>query len=159
MAEWAHIENGEIQGQYDVLPQNWRNVSGLNLSSDNLPFLKSLGWYPVTKQSLDYDSSQYYISGYEYSIREDDVLETPQLTEQDPVDNEALHDTFLNQLRYQRNQKLKDSDWTQLPDVQNLMDEETKTKWLTYRQALRDITQTYSDVSNIDINTVVWPEV
>ena len=38
-------------------------------------------------------------------------------------------------VREQRNQKLKDSDWTQLADSTA-----DKTAWATYRQALRDIT-------------------
>ena len=38
-------------------------------------------------------------------------------------------------IREQRNQKLKDSDWTQLADSTA-----DKTAWATYRQALRDIT-------------------
>lgn len=40
-----------------------------------------------------------------------------------------------NQVRFQRNQLLKDSDWTQVADAPV-----DKTAWATYRQALRDIT-------------------
>ena len=38
-------------------------------------------------------------------------------------------------IRNKRNELLKESDWTQLPDV-NI----SKEEWATYRQALRDIT-------------------
>ncbi len=38
-------------------------------------------------------------------------------------------------IRNKRNELLKESDWTQLPDV-NI----SKEEWVTYRQALRDIT-------------------
>lgn len=51
-------------------------------------------------------------------------------------------------MRSKRDLLLKESDWTQLPDVPLA----TKEKWAVYRQALRDITQ-QSDPFNI-----VWPE-
>jgi len=34
---------------------------------------------------------------------------------------------------------LKNSDWTQLPDVQGLMDDDLKAEWAAYRQALREL--------------------
>ena len=54
----------------------------------------------------------------------------------------------LEQLRMQRNNKLRNSDWTQNRDVVLSNDSE----WATYRQALRDITNTYQNVDD-----VVWP--
>ena len=36
-----------------------------------------------------------------------------------------------------RNRKLKDSDWTQMPD--SSLSDLKKTEWATYRQQLRDI--------------------
>jgi len=162
MANWAHVENNSITGQYDLLPKNWRNVSGLDLSKDELPFLKSLGWYPVTKQDGSYDDANYYISGYDYEIRENDVLEKYVLSEkpvEEPLDATTLKPAFLDNLREVRNQKLSDSDWTQLVDVQNLFDEETKNKWMVYRQELRDITEIYLNNDIIDINQVNWPTI
>jgi hypothetical protein len=162
MANWVHVENNKITGQYDILPKNWRNVSGLDLSKDNVSFLKSLGWYPVTKQVDSYDDVNYYISGYDYEIRENDVLEKYVLSEKPenaPIDLVALKTEFLNNLREVRDQKLSDSDWTQLVDVQNLFDEETKNKWMIYRQELRDITEIYLNNDIIDINQVNWPTI
>ena len=50
-------------------------------------------------------------------------------------------------VREQRNQKLNESDWTQIADSTA-----DKTAWVTYRQALRNVpTQTGFP------NTVVWP--
>ena len=54
----------------------------------------------------------------------------------------------LDNLRRERNNLLKQTDWTQLPDIP----EATRTAWQPYRQALRDITNTYSS-----LNDVVWP--
>jgi hypothetical protein len=90
MANWVHIENNEITGQYDLLPNNWKNMSGLNLAADDLPFLKSVGWYPVTKQSETWNDLTHYVSGYDYEIREDDVLESIVLTERQPEPQEEF---------------------------------------------------------------------
>ena len=54
----------------------------------------------------------------------------------------------IEQLRMQRNKKLRKSDWTQNRDVVLSNDVE----WDTYRQALRDITNTYQSV-----DSVIWP--
>lgn len=56
----------------------------------------------------------------------------------------------LEQAYTERNKRLADSDWTQLPDVP--LTDEQKTAWQTYRQALRDITTTPGWPDNIE-----WP--
>ena len=59
-------------------------------------------------------------------------------------------DLDLNDVRSQRDSQLRDSDWTQLGDA--TLGDHTAEEWRTYRQALKDIPQTYSRVSE-----VVWP--
>jgi hypothetical protein len=160
MANWVHIENNEITGQYDLLPKNWKNISGLNLAADDLPFLKSVGWYPVTKQSETWNDLTHYVSGYDYEIRENDVLESIILSEKQPEPQEefsTLKYKFIEQLRSKRNELLANCDWTQLQDVQNFFDETTKNKWIVYRQALRDIVEEYSENEIVDITQVNWP--
>ena len=160
MANWAYVENNEVVGQYDLLPRSWKNTSGLNLAADDLPFLKSLGWYPVTKESESYNKSTHYVSGYNYEAREDDVLESIVLSERQPEPQEefsTLKYRFIEQLRSKRNELLANSDWTQLQDVQNSLDETTKNKWVVYRQALRDIIEEYSENEIVDIAQVNWP--
>jgi hypothetical protein len=48
-----------------------------------------------------------------------------------------------------RNNLLKESDWTAIPDANP---KPSKEAWLTYRQALRDLPQTFKDPSE-----VIWP--
>lgn len=49
---------------------------------------------------------------------------------------DAQRDTELAEMaREDRNRRLKQTDWTQAPDVP----EATRTAWLSYRQALRDV--------------------
>ena len=47
-----------------------------------------------------------------------------------------------------RDKKLAETDWSQVADVPDAL----KTKYREYRQALRDITKTYSSYED-----VVWP--
>ena len=56
----------------------------------------------------------------------------------------------LEELREERNKRISACDWTQLPNVP--LPGAKKYEWETYRQALRDITQTTEDPSN-----PVWP--
>ena len=56
----------------------------------------------------------------------------------------------LTALRVERDGKLTESDWTQLPDAQ--LSDSKKAEWVTYRQALRDLPATASDPSN-----PTWP--
>lgn len=57
-------------------------------------------------------------------------------------------------LRRKRDKLLSQSDWTQNDDVPN----ETKTKWQTYRQTLRDLpaNQTPSDMF---LSNIIWPTI
>jgi hypothetical protein len=160
MANWVYVENNEVAEQHDLLPQNWKNISGLNLAVNDLPFLKSVGWYSVTKQNETWNDLTHYVSGYNYEVREDDVLESIILTERQPQTVEefsTLKDRFIKELRSKRNQLLIESDWSQLQDVQNKFDQSTKNKWLVYRQNLRDIVQIYSENEITNIDQVNWP--
>mgnify|MGYP005739424581 FL=1 len=57
-------------------------------------------------------------------------------------------------LRRKRDKLLSQSDWTQNDDVPT----ETKTKWQTYRQTLRDLpaNQTPSDMF---LSNIIWPTI
>ena len=59
-------------------------------------------------------------------------------------------DLDMNRVRSQRDSQLRGSDWTQLGDA--ALGDHTAEEWATHRQALRDVPQTYSRVSE-----VVWP--
>ena len=64
-----------------------------------------------------------------------------------------LLQNFVQQLLKQkfsravRNAKLAETDWTQSRDVTLSND----SAWQTYRQALRDITDTYSDLDSVSM--------
>ena len=60
-------------------------------------------------------------------------------------------------LRKERNSLLDQTDWTQHDDVPS----ETKTKWQTYRQQLRDLpasaSPTLDSDYNLNFSSVTWP--
>jgi hypothetical protein len=53
---------------------------------------------------------------------------------------QSAKDSAMSQIRYTRNQLLKDCDWTQIADCTA-----DKTAWATYRQALRDLPATITE--------------
>ena len=59
---------------------------------------------------------------------------------------------ILERVRKKRDRLLAASDWTQMPDVS--LPTKTKEAWTSYRQELRDITETFKD----DLENIVWPE-
>ena len=63
---------------------------------------------------------------------------------------EIINAKPLKKLREERNKRISACDWTQLPNVP--LPGAKKYEWETYRQALRDITQTTEDPTN-----PVWP--
>ena len=69
-----------------------------------------------------------------------------------------VESSIWNVIRLERDQKLKDSDWTVM-DGSPLSDSK-KNEWKTYRQALRDMPQGTVPVIDIDQNIVsglTWP--
>ena len=71
---------------------------------------------------------------------------------------DEIMSTFpIGELRIVRNEKLAETDWSQSPDVPST----TKDKWLTYRQALRDLpasaNPTLDEDGYFDPSSITWP--
>jgi len=97
------------------------------------------GWIPFNATSHDiedYGRELYDLLSTKYAAQ---VVVCPQSA----YDAEAVDEALMR-----RAQELKESDWTQLPDVPQA----TKDLWTPYRQALRDITDQPGYPHNID-----WP--
>jgi hypothetical protein len=163
MANWALVENNKIVEAHDLLPKSWRNISGLRLSADNLEFLKTLGWYPVVKNHQEYDKTLYRENGVNRVFENDQVRESLILVEKEvelpapqPPFEQLKHD-FMVELRRERNVRLLESDWTQLYDVLSNMDNIEKSKWIIYRQQLRDLPANYAENEIVSLNDVEWP--
>ena len=71
---------------------------------------------------------------------------------------DEIMSTFpMSELRIERNKRLAETDWSQSPDVPST----TKDKWLTYRQALRDLPASANpkldDNGYLDDSSITWP--
>ena len=81
-----------------------------------------------------------------FYVWDNETKEAEGLTWVEPTPVEKTAEQQLDELRRERNYKLSETDWWALSDV-TMTDEQA-----SYRQALRDITETYSSLDN-----VVWP--
>ena len=82
-------------------------------------------------------------------IKHDDGVVRPLLEIIEMTQDEKIH----NWVRLPRNWMLDKTDWTVMPD--SPLSEEKKAQWSSYRQHLRDITNSYMNVQNpLDID---WP--
>lgn len=68
----------------------------------------------------------------------------------EPTRESISQEQALDLVRTRRNEMLVSSDWTQLPD--SPLSEEEREQWRVYRQALRDITESFQ------WNITKWPE-
>jgi hypothetical protein len=62
----------------------------------------------------------------------------------------APYERSIAEMKNIRNNLLKESDWTAIPDANP---KPSKEAWLIYRQALRDLPQNFEDPSE-----VIWPQ-
>ena len=76
-------------------------------------------------------------------------LEQEQLDLEQTIPQEVKDEISLRMLRSERDNRLKQTDWVSGEDVPQAL----KELWFPYRQALRDITDTYTKIED-----VVWPE-
>jgi hypothetical protein len=159
MANFVHVENGNITEYHDKIPKNWRNISGLDLMTPEERL--GLGWYWVENISDAHDPDTQYIAGYTYDILADKVIQTPQIvsyTEEELAQRvQEQVENVMNALREERNRLLTASDWTQTLDVAEIKGEEWGTAWKVYRQQLRDLPSVYENTELTTLESVTWP--
>ena len=108
----------------------------------------------------DYDSKKYFLKWAlnHWEVKEIPTQENTPKPEYDPSTHELewskdrwelILKPTQESVRSERNYLLSQTDWIFAPDVSL----KNKEAWLTYRQALRDLPQNFSDPSE-----VVWPD-
>ena len=76
------------------------------------------------------------------------------LTEEEIAQVQAENiESAWTKMRQKRDELLRISDISVLPDRWNLMTPEKQGEWSTYRQALRDLPSTITDI----LETINWP--
>ena len=160
MANYALIENNQLVGLYDSLPETWKNISNLHVLSDEevYPF----GWRKIIKPGPEYDPATQYIGTIDYYVLGDNVYERYQILEilkpHQPSAEEIAYQVFMQweEVRKLRDVKMNDFQWRYsrydrqlrmgLPTSDNIESMDS------YMQALADIT------AQEDPYNIVWPE-
>lgn len=69
MTAYAYVEDQEIKEIHYFLPKNWRNISNLDvLSQDEL---KKISWFPIVDGPINYDQETQEIEDFTLQISED----------------------------------------------------------------------------------------
>lgn len=174
MANYAHVENGQITGVYDLYPDNWRNISNFYLLVNEPELIYNLGWRTIVKASLPTYNSETQRLGNPFQVlvgdevrEEVEVVDLPTTEVVAPVtqtEEEALatraiyHSIAMEALRNKRDKLLAETDFTQLADVIKINGTELTLLFEEYRQALRDLPNSYEvDSEFIDESSVTYP--
>lgn len=147
---YAKVENGQVVS-VGALPVNYANVSGFN-GLDNAA-LKEYGFLPFSMVMPEFNDKTHKYNNPEYVIGEDAVTLTYEAI---PLSEEELAEIEANKwisIRRERNTLLSDTDWTMLDDAP--ISEETKAEYVTYRQALRNLPQTFANADDVVYPTKV----
>jgi hypothetical protein len=142
---YVKVVNGNVQKYpYSIsdLAKDFPNDSIDGWFSENMMF--RYGVFPVLEVAKPTDYTKVYTEG-------DPKFEVTRWV-QTWVEHDAPEEEIQNRLlirwdeiRRERNQLLAKSDWTQLED--SPLSTEKKDEWMTYRQYLRDITNTNNPFS------------
>lgn len=144
--DYIQVENGEVKGYPQPLPQNWADVSNFYLLEDEQ--VRKYGWYPLRFVPAEKTEND-LVTGQSFVVEGDEVVQYEQIR---PKTESEIQEELISKwenIRNMRNTLLLESDWTQLID--SPLTPEKKTEWSTYRQELRDVT------SQSDPKNIIWP--
>lgn len=141
----AIVKNGKVQevGDYRQL---FPNVS-FPPSGPDAAWLSQNGALPVSTFKAHNSSKARLVLAEPYVL--DGVVYTVKVEAFSQAEIDALDASDWVNVRHERNRRLAESDWTQLPDAD--LNTEEKQQWKTYRQALRDVTE------QADPRNITWP--
>jgi hypothetical protein len=165
MANYAHVVDGNIQGVYDLIPDNWKNISNFFVLTEEERL--ALGWYTLVKNYPEYDPEtqkidnprHYFSGGVAYETM--DVIDLPRIVVTEPTPEEIQlveqinFDRQWSLVKSERSTKMTEFEWRYTRYDRQIRLGETPVDDITlmdaYMQALADIT-TQSDPYNI-----IWP--
>jgi Phage tail assembly chaperone protein len=161
MSQYVVVENGQITERYDAIPENWRNISKFVSMTD--AERASFGFLPVKQSNVDDNPVRYRVVSNDVQLDGNGQPYVNRVVEQimsDQQYQEYLFNEALSILRNKRDGLLFASDWTMAQDLVQLKGAEWLSAWSTYRQQLRDLTDTYKNGQTIfDPNNVVFPNI
>jgi len=128
-----------------------------NLRPGAHDILLGYGFHYIQDNPLEYDwITQRLVKGDFEPVENSPYYQFPYTIEELTEEEIAINREKKRQLdwipfREQRDQLLRESDWTQIGDY-SLISSEEKALWAEYREELRDLPETYPDSDDI-----VWP--
>lgn len=161
MANYAVVKEDKILELHDYIPLLWNNVSNFNLIENKPELLEYYGWRKVIKRVPEFDSEIQILSEPKYIIENDYVVETFDVINVYANKSEFYNvrkQEILNNIRKNRDDLLKESDWTQNVDLVGIKSEEWILSWRKYRQLLRDLPFKYESVENLNYDQIKYPQ-
>lgn len=107
---------------------------------------------PDNNVNLQLEAGEAVVEGFADDSKQ--MVVDGQIVDKDAPSDEEKNTQALHKLRKMRNDMLKQCDWTVLVD--SPLTTYKKGLWRTYRQALRDLPDNNSDITNI--NQVDFPD-
>lgn len=153
MAQYAVLKDGVIEELHDSIPNNWKNVSGFNLMTDEER--KNHGFVVVKQEKIATYDPEFDILTADHIVENGTVIYREEITKKytEEQEKEYKRNILLNNVRLQRNQLLSTTDWAVMPDVVANRGQAWADKYYSYRQKLRDITNNLPE----QYSEVVWP--
>ena len=146
---YAHVKEDGSVDYLGTLPKSWGNVSNLHLSNGDDAYLKTIGWLPLVETNVTPTANQTFDT--DVITAEADrvtlVHRARDMTAEEITERDSSH---LDGMRFQRNEKLAETDFYALSDVT------MSSAMETYRQALRDLPAT-SDMIKWGTSEWMWP--
>lgn len=162
MPKYAYVEGTKVAKVYDSLPTSWNNISNFNLLESNTNQLNKYNWYVVQENIPEYDSKKFKLSQPNYELSGNVVIANYSLISIQPDSPAELQRRFMILVRSKRDQLLKETDWTMMPDVTKTKTPEWVTAWENYRQALREYPAQFQyeiDDTPVDFKILIWPSI
>jgi hypothetical protein len=161
MARYAIIENDMVIETRDAIPTNWNNISNFFALEHDEISLNKFGWYTIVKQHEEFDSSLYEVDYLKHSVINNKVIETVVLRQKPIIDvpvedQQATLDQHWQEIRFQRDQRMKEFEWRYVRHAREVRLNATPTDNIEqlddYMQQLADITATFQQPGD-----VIWP--
>ena len=165
MANYAHVVDNNIEGVYDLIPTNWKNISNFYALTDEERL--SIGWYKIVKSYPDYNPEtqkldnprQYFTDNVVYETM--DIIELPRVVVYEPTVEELQLQQEMRitdqwtLIRGERDVKMKNFEWRYTRYDRQVRLSETPVDDIVlmdaYMQALADIT------IQADPFNIIWP--
>ena len=146
---YAHVKDDGSVDYLGALPKSWGNVSNLHLSNGDDAYLKTLGWLPLVETNVTPAANQTFDTDV-ITAEADRVTLVHRVRDMTPEEKTNRDESHIYNLRYERDEKLAASDWTQASDHSSPLANDKKAEWETYRQTLRDLPAT--------TDMLTWPD-